>query len=174
MPRCSWVVAASAAVTFLVTGHAAAQGPAPRDAAAGLSPRPLTEAYLTLRDPRRTTVKGQLVRLEPDRAVLLVDGQEREFALEAVRRIDRKGDSITSGVVIGALVMGGLAAVFAGQGMDDGGDVGVAVLANIGLGALVGGLIDVAHDGRTRVYPTQSNPLVLPRPAAAVGYRIRF
>ncbi len=47
--------------------------------------------------------KGKLLRLDMQEVVLMIDGQERRFALADVRRIEKRGDSLKNGAMIGGL-----------------------------------------------------------------------
>ncbi len=66
-----------------------------------------------VQDNKGAETKGKLLRLDVREAVLMIDGQERRFALEDVRRIEKRGDSLKNGAIKGALV--GLVAGFLGS-----------------------------------------------------------
>ena len=114
---------------------------------------------------------GRLLRLNADSIVLLVDGAERQFDAARVRRIQRRGDSLRNGAIVGAIVgvgLGLLAGGIADCGRDDpgGGCPGTrvaAVLVSTGVYAAVGAGIDALIQGRTTLYQAPASPPVAGR-----------
>lgn len=140
----------------LVPGAAFAQSTAqswPGQAKAGSS-----TVYVL--DDTGVETSGRLLRLDPDSLVLLVDGVERRFEAARVTRIEKRGDSLRNGAVIGAIVgvaVGVLAAGMADCPGDDpsGSCPGVraaGVMVSTGFYAAVGAGIDALVVGRTTLY----------------------
>jgi hypothetical protein len=113
---------------------------------------------------------------------LSVDGAVREFTSTQVTEIRRRGDSLTNGMVKGA-VFGGLGGLLFGsavktiveaEGEDFGGAFAAFIALGAGAGAGIGAGLDAAVTGSTLVYkrPTRTvtvGPVVAPR---AQGVRI--
>jgi hypothetical protein len=118
-------------------------------------------------------ISGRLLNLGPDELRLLVEGQERNILLADVAQVDRAGDSLKNGAIIGALVVGAWCALVCGQGLDSADQLPVAVAVNAGVGALIGIGIDAANQERTTVYrrPTPSDSR---RPKGVVVFRLSF
>ena len=55
-------------------------------------------------DDAGVETSGRLLRLDPDSLVLLVGDTERRFEAARVRRIEKRGDSLRNGAIIGAVV----------------------------------------------------------------------
>jgi hypothetical protein len=129
--------------------------------------------------------------LNPDSIVILVDGAERRFEAARVTRIQRRGDSLRNGAIIGAVVgaaMGILTAGIADCPGDspDGGCPGSRValfVVSTGTYSAIGTGIDALIPGRTTLYeapkarPTAdqggSAPFAFSR-RAAVNVRVRW
>ena len=124
----------------------------------GLEPASLDTVYVTDDAGRRT--EGKLLRLDPDALVMLVDGAEQRFDKSRVLRIDKRGDSLKNGALIGAalgVLFGGIAAGISDcPGDDPGGDCTgfkVAGFASaLGIYTALGTAIDAMVVGRTRVF----------------------
>ena len=123
----------------------------------GLNVAALETVYVTDRDGRET--EGRLVGFDPDSVILFVDGAEERFLRERVARVDRRGDSLRNGALIGAglgVTFGLLSALGSDCPEDFGGSCpGVratyfvlSTVAYTGLGAGIDALIV----GRTRVF----------------------
>lgn len=110
------------------------------------------------------TVVGTLLRLGPDAATLLVNGQERELPLTEVARIETPRDGLKNGAIIGAIVLGSWCAIICGQGLDSGGQLSAAIVANAALGASIGVGFDALVGGRKTIYQQRA------RQAAALGF----
>ena len=78
----------------------------------GLNVSALDTIYVTDDAGRQT--EGKLLRLEPDSVVMLVEGAEQRFDAARVRRIDRRGDSLKNGTLIGVAIGVALGLVTAG------------------------------------------------------------
>lgn len=123
----------------------------------GLNTAALPTVYVTNVDGGRT--EGQLVGFGRDSVIVLVNGAEELFARERVARIDRRGDSLRNGALIGAgfgVAFGLLAALGSDCPEDFGGScpgtratyLVLSTIAYTGLGAGIDALIV----GRTRVF----------------------
>jgi hypothetical protein len=124
----------------------------------GLNSSSLDTIYVTDDAGRRT--EGKLLRFDTDSLVMLVDGMERRFDQTHVLRIDKRGDSLKNGALIGAalgVVFGGIAAGISDcPGDDPGGSctgfkaAGFAI--GLGMYTALGTAIDAMVVGRTRVF----------------------
>lgn len=120
----------------------------------------LPTVYVTDRTGQET--RGKLVSFTESAIALEVNGATRTFTADEVSLIERRGDSLKNGTIIG-LVFGGVAGVLAG-GLADcsegrGGCAGARVagtLLAVGFYAAVGAGIDAAIPGRTRIWPAKS------------------
>jgi hypothetical protein len=130
----------------------------------GLDPSRLSTVYVV--DDTGTETEGRLLRLDPDALVLLVDSTERRFEAARVKRIQRRGDSLKNGAIIGAVVggvMGALAAGISDCPSFDGSDgcpgtrVGLFFFS-VGVYSAIGTAIDALIPGRTTIYPTPRAP----------------
>jgi len=174
-------------IATLVPGAAHAQNETSRWPA--LAPSGGIETVYVTDDSGAETT-GRLLRLTPDSIVLLVNGAERQFDAARVRRIQRRGDSLKNGAIIGAVVgvgMGLLAGGIADCGRDDpgGGCPGTrvaALLVSTGVYAAVGAGIDALIQGRTTLYEAPPSPAPASRRpsahafsrAAVVNLRVRW
>ena len=112
----------------------------------------LGRVHITPFIPGRAT-EGRLLRLGPETLTLLIDNQPREMSLGDVLKVERiERDSIRNGMLIGAAVGGGWAALVASQGFIDRSQRGPLVAYNALLGALLGAGIDALHHQRTTIY----------------------
>ena len=113
--------------------------------------RPGDALVVTDRSGREIT--GSLARLSDSAVTLVANGVERDVALTDVGRIEKRGDSLKNGALIGAGVMAAPVLLWLGSGCDRGcGTLIGAAVFNAGLGAFVGALIDRAHEGRTSLF----------------------
>ena len=94
----------------LFPGVASAQGTA--QSWPGQATAELSAVYVL--DDTGVEASGRLLRLDPDSLVLLVGGTERRFDAARVRRIEKRGDSLRNGLLIGALVGVGVGLAAAG------------------------------------------------------------
>jgi hypothetical protein len=95
---------------------------------------------------------GRLLELSSQSLAILVDGQRVDVPIDNVLRIDGTHDSLKNGTIIGASVMGGLAALTCAGYATSAGQCLTGVVINAGLGALVGAGIDALHKGRSPIY----------------------
>jgi hypothetical protein len=116
------------------------------------------------------------MELAADTVRVLVDGQLREFRLEHVRWIDREGDSLKNGAIIGAVIMGTWCALVCGQGLNDGSMLTPAVAANTAFGALIGVALDAMNRGRTNLYRNPNDLAICCQagPRIAVAFHLTF
>jgi hypothetical protein len=182
---CNWRLAVL--VAGLVPGVANAQDTAARWP--GLESSRLSTVYVL--DDRGTETSGKLLRLNPDLLVVLVDGQERQFESARVARIQKRGDSLRNGAIIGAVV--GVAMGIITSGISDcpgdragGGCPGsraALFLVSTGVYSAIGTGIDALIPGRTTLYEAPKAPPAADRggsapPAlrgrAAVNIRVRW
>jgi hypothetical protein len=116
-------------------------------------------------------ISGRVVEFGPDDLRMLVKGQVRTWRFDDIVQVDRKGDSLKNGAIIGALVLGGWCAYVCGQGVGSG-DLPAAVIVNAGFGALIGIGIDAGNQARTTVYQKSTPPPN--RQARLFVYRFSF
>ncbi len=116
-------------------------------------------------------LRGHLVELDAGAMTLLVDGNRVAIPLAGVARIERAGDPVSNGALIGAIVGGVWCALVCGQGLEDTGAlplaVGVSALSWAGLGAGIDALIP----GRTTLY---RKPASSAAAKPVLRYRVRF
>jgi hypothetical protein len=134
----------------------------------GLVSSQLSTVYVL--DNTGAETSGKLLRLNPDSIVLLVDGAERRFETARVARIQKRGDSLRNGAIIGAVV--GVAMGILTAGISDcpgdhpgGGCPGsraALFLVSTGVYSAIGVGIDALIPGRTTLYEASKAP-----PAAA-------
>ena len=146
----------------------------------GLATSDLSTVYVL--DDAGMETSGRLIRLNPDSLDLLVDGAERRFEAIRVTRIQKRGDSLRNGALIGAVV--GLGMGLVGGGISDcpGDDPGGScpgtraslVLFSTGLYAAIGTAIDALVIGRTTLYrAANKGPTVVLEAPAPSTYRGR-
>ena len=101
---------------------------------------------------------GQFRSIDADTVRLLVADSEVAVDRSRILRMERRGDSLRNGFIIGAVV-GILPAVLAsGEIEAGGGNQAVAVMAGIGFYGLVGAGIDATRKGWTSVYEAKVPP----------------
>ena len=175
MKRCFALLAA-----MCVPSAAFAQGTEPSRPRLDLKAAGLSTVYVL--DDAGIETTGRLVRLDADAIVLRVDGVEQRIEAARVRRIDKRGDSLRNGTIIGAVV-GVAAALLASKlsdcpGSDPSGPcygfraVGVLAYAAAGAG------IDALVVGRTTVYEApRPSPRLTWAPSGgrlAVSFRVQW
>lgn len=151
-------------------------GSLPAQAQVNADPRVLDEAdgpLFTVHLDDGSAVAGHQLHMDPDRARLLVERQLRDIPMTTVRSIDRQGDSLKNGAIVGAAVLGGLCALACLQGVDNREQYAGVLAINTAYGALIGLFIDWRIHGTTTVYraPGRSSRNVVPSvtPAIAPG-----
>src|SRR5688572_22240697 len=119
-----------------------------------------------VRDSSGVETSGGLLRLSPDSVVLLVGGTERRFEAARVTRIQKRGDSLRNGALIGAVVGVAIGAFVAGIADCPGARAGggcpgnraAAFLISTGTYAAIGTGIDALIPGRTTLYEAPAPP----------------
>jgi hypothetical protein len=175
MKPLTWLLAA-----VLVPASANAQTTAERWP--GLHPEALPTVYVL--DDAGVETTGRLLRLTADSLVLLVDDTERTLDAARVRRIQKRGDSLRNGALIGTLVgivMGAFAAGLSDCPRDANegcaGFRAAALLISTGMYAAIGTGIDALIVGRTTVYHATATAAPPPsrwQTAAFVGLTARW
>lgn len=124
----------------------------------GLATSGLSTVYVL--DDTGVETSGRFLRLNPDSLDLLVDGAELRFEAADVRRIQKRGDALRNGALIGALVGLGMGLVAGGisdcPGDDPGGGCpgtrAALVLFSTGIYTAIGVGVDALVVGRTTLY----------------------
>jgi len=155
-----WIVVLLAALFPVIAEAQEASHSWPGLAQSGLSG---LKVYV-LEDSGKET-SGRLLSLTPDSMDLLVDGTQRHFEAAYVRRIQKQGDSLRNGALIGALV--GLGMGVLGAIMSDCSEAAencpgtrtALVLISTGVSAAIGTGIDALIVGRTVLYEATNGPL---------------
>jgi len=107
---------------------------------------------LRVTDQQGRVGKGRLRAITADQLLLVVDGAEVAMPRSTITRIERRGDSLKNGFLIGALVGAPLGALSAGEVEAGGGSVAALAVFGIGVYGLIGMGIDAMHTGWTTVY----------------------
>lgn len=103
--------------------------------------------------------RGRLISITPAAIAIDVDGSQRTFAAADVAKIERRGDSLRNGALIGAAI--GLFTGFLGDCPRTGNSAGSGcpgarvayVLGGSAVWAGIGAGIDALIPGRTRLWP---------------------
>jgi hypothetical protein len=150
----------------------------------GLDTAGLSTVYVL--DDTGIEISGKILRLNPDSLVLLVGAAEHRFDAARVRRIERRGDSLRNGALIGAVVGAAMGLIVAGisdcPGNDPGGSCpgtrAAAFLFSTGVYAAIGTAIDALVVGRTTLYEAPATPPRSERTPyggrAALNLRVRW
>ncbi|MDP1570924.1 MAG: hypothetical protein Q8L86_13085 [Vicinamibacterales bacterium] len=117
-------------------------------------------------DDTGVEVSGTLLRLTSDSLVLMVGGVEHRLDAARVKRIQKRGDSLRNGALIGAVVGAAMGLIVAGisdcPGSDPGGSCpatrATAFLVSTGVYAAIGTGIDALVVGRTTLYQAPTTP----------------
>ena len=136
-----------ACVLMVAAAGTSAQEPAPQ---ATWAPDIGGEVRVTRRDGVKTT--GQFRSLDAETVRLLVADQETAVSRDDITRIERRGDSIKNGFLIGAAVGLIPSALVLSEVEAGGGDVAAALVIGVGVYGLIGAGIDALHKGWTTVY----------------------
>ncbi|MBW8885444.1 MAG: hypothetical protein JF612_11885 [Planctomycetia bacterium] len=122
---------------------------------ANLSAQGLPIVYVTDRTGHET--EGKLLRLTDTTIVVEEPTGARTFSIDQVSLVERKGDSLKNGGIIGA-IFGAVTGVALGADCTDcGGTRVAAAVINTGLWAAIGAGIDALIPGRTRIWPSKSS-----------------
>jgi len=119
--------------------------------AAQTAPLPNVEEIF-VRGMNGVEIQGRLIDLGRGAVSLLVDGTRRDIPIDAIATIQRRGDSVWNGALIGAAIGAGLWGIAAANGADV---VPLVFGAAVGYGLLGAGL-DAMYSGRTTI---SSRPL---------------
>jgi hypothetical protein len=150
----------------------------------GLDTAGLSTMYVL--DDTGMEISGKLLRLNPDSLVLLVGEAEHRVDAARVRRIQKRGDSLRNGAVIGAVVgaaMGLLVARISDCSANDPGGScpgtrAAAFLFSTGIYTAIGVGIDALVVGRTTLYEAPATPPRSERTPsggrAAINLRVRW
>ena len=130
----------------------------------GLVSSRLSTVYVL--DDTGVETSGKLLRLSPDSIVLLAGGAERRFETARVARIQKRGDSLRNGAIIGAVVGVALGIISAGisdcPGDNPGGGCpgsrAALFLVSTGVYSAIGTGIDALIPGRTTLYEAPKAP----------------
>ena len=144
-----------------------------------IKPEGLPTVYLT--DLRGIEHRGQLMRVDPAEVVLLGEKGERIFKRSEIVQIEKRGDSLKNGALIGAAIgiLGGLGAA----GLSDcpgahqdgcGGARAAMFVTMVGVYTAIGTGIDAAIKGRTVIYRAPAVSLTLRPSAVSGGLTIRW
>ncbi len=72
-------------------------------------------ASVTVFDDQGVRTPGRLLHIDPDSVVLIVSGQERRFELARVAKVEKRGDSLKNGLLIGAIAGAAMGAAVGGM-----------------------------------------------------------
>ncbi len=163
---------------LLVPGLAAAQPAA--QTWSELRPAGWSTVYVL--DDAGVETTGRFLRTDRDSLVLLVGGREVRIDAARVERIQKRGDSLRNGAIIGALVGAGVGLVVSrmadcpdARGSCPGFRV-AALATSTAVYAGIGAGIDALVTGRTTVYEARTGPsrvAAVPRDLG-LGIRVRL
>lgn len=169
---------------LLIAQLAASAAPAQTAAAAAaqtplVKPEGLPTVFLT--DLRGVEHRGTLMRVEPAEVVLLGLAGERVFKRSEIAQIEKRGDSLKNGALIGAAVgvLGGLLAAGISDcpGVQQDGCAGARfglALVTTGLYTAIGTGIDAAITGRTLIYRAPTLTVAVRPSGGSAGISIRW
>ena len=160
-----------------VAGSAPAQTPVAAEPVMKIEGLPTV--YLT--DLRGIEYRGQLLRMDPAEVVLSGEKGERIFKRSDIVQIEKRGDSLKNGTLIGAAI-GLLAGVGALSAADCPGDQqdsctgarAAFFVTAVGIYTLIGTGIDAAIQGRTIIYRAPRVTVRLGPAGAAAGLTLRW
>lgn len=116
---------------------------------------------LYVEDRSGTEVSGTLITVSDAALVVAIDGAPRTFTPSEVTKVERRGDSLKNGLIIGA-VFGMIAPLIADcpsrhpDGECRGGSRVAFMLGGMAIWGGIGAGIDALISGRTRVWPVPS------------------
>lgn len=178
MARPSLIPALVMLLAAMSAGPAAAQTQTAPARPPMINAEGLPTVFLT--DLQGVEHRGKLVQVAPEQVVLRVDAGERTFKRDEIVRIEKRGDSLKNGALIGAAV-GALAGFFS-AGLADcpgardscgGSRVAFFALA-VGTYTAIGTGIDAAIKGRTLLYRAPTATVAATRGGAAIAVTIRW
>jgi hypothetical protein len=141
---CAMCVAASTWSTAASAQTTDAARPSKREAAV------TSQATVSVAvDGQSEPLRGTLLSVDATTVQLLINGAPRTVALSTVSRIERPGDSLTNGFLIGFGALGGWCAYICGQGLGRGVKLVAGVAVNGLLGGAIGAWFDASHTGTT-------------------------
>lgn len=134
-----------------------------------------------LLDARGAEYRGKLLRVNGREVAMLVNDRERVFGRAEIVRIEKRGDSLKNGAIIGAVVGAALGLLAAGisdcpAAFDEsctGTRLGLFV-TSVGIYTAVGTGIDAAIKGRTVIYQAPSATRQSRSGGAALRYSVRW
>ncbi len=146
---------------MVVLSPIAAEAQAPVDSLSDLWSRVRSGKTIYVTDASARELKGVLVKVTDEALTIRVNGQDVAVPAPTVRQVERRGDSLKNGFLIGAAVgAGSAAAAFANCDKTCRGDDALPVAVFVTALTLefggIGALIDYAIPGRTVVYRAQS------------------
>ena len=131
-------------------------------------------ATIFVLDDQAVEHRGTFLRFDDQELVMRVGDDERRFRRDVVKRIQRRGDSLKNGAIIGAIAggtCGVLIASVAGSGL--GGTI-AGIAFTTGSWAAIGTGLDAMIQGRTVVDPVwPSAPVRQPR-GATLAFSFRW
>jgi hypothetical protein len=132
--------------------------------------KPLESVYV-MQAQSGEELHGRLLNIGSDTLSMIVNNQRLDLPLNDILRIDRPGDSLKNGAVIGASVVGVLCAIGCYLGSGNAAQLTTALVMNTLLGASIGASIDAMHSGRTTIYRKSSDSRTR---SLSVAFRLRF
>ncbi len=144
--------------TVLLVGCAAMAEAQSETGLAAVVPHVDAGDRLGIVDGAGATTWGRLVRVTPaDVEIVDASGHARAFAAAEVRRIERRGDSVRNGLLLGAFIGAALGGAIGGSAdlMGDIGGLGAFMRGAAVLGAVGGSIglaLDAVHVGRSTIY----------------------
>ena len=118
-------------------------------------------------------IHGRFIAFDATALTMEADGRSFSFPSNEVLRIDTIGGvnrtKLRRGALIGGLVTGAWCALVCGQALDKSDPPLAAIaLVNGGIGAAVGSLIGLDHDGRKTIYKSAGTGAAISRPPGAL------
>ena len=144
----------------------------------GLTPAGMPSVFVT--DDRGVETPGRLVRLDADAVVVLVGDEQRRFETARIVRVEKRGDSLRNGALVGAaagvvngVLVAGLIECPQSRRSCAGMRVG-GVLYGAAAYAAVGTAIDALVQGRTVIYRRPAVHVTAAPKGAAVSLTVSW
>ena len=168
MIRC---IAGTLLTVLVVSSAAVAQETGDAAQAPGIA----SGATIFVLDNKAVEHRGRFLRFDDQELVMVVGDDERRFRRDVITRIERRGDSLKNGAIIGAIVGGAIGVLMASamQGQNLGSRIGLAALATGGYAAM-GTCLDAMVQGRTVVDPVWPSAPVRQQGGAALAFSVRW